>query len=1005
MILRFCGTTMQSTSVRQLIKSLSEQIQRAYTTFTTVKRQKIKKLLGWSIDEKAPSNYKELVAYFHSMLSRATKDKPLLIFLDSLDQLDDSDQGRKQLVWLPKSLPPHCYFVVSTLPDIGGCLQSLRATDIPRTNYLEVTELSVSEADGILNSWLQDINRTLTTEQHKAILKYATDGSTEKPTTLRLRLLFDIASQWCSYTKYQRLPNNVPHLIERFFENVEEIHGKKLVSTVFGLLATSRNGLSETDLIDILSSDEDVLDSVLQYHKPPIRRVPYMIIARLKNDLGPYMVDRGAYGKTVLAWYHRQFWEAASKRYIPSSPFSEERSQFAHLIADYFADRARNEFPDRGLTPQPLYWKTDDGLKCLFNQSKLGEYPSALCVAGRIAEFSKEVCNLQFIAALCSVGFGRNLLNSFYAIHTSIQNEKNVQENDVKERINSYSVFLKLNIHILEDYPHLVRQLALNDLDSSLVCQDALKDENPTPWIPKEDQLVEVRHVNKLKSQNPCVMTLRGHQSATLEIKTFGQYVITAFREGVLSVWYAITGENILMYEAESNISAMDLHAQSSEMHVVFSCLNGKVYVWSIEVPDVSNPCNLNGKITCSWQAYQGAVDKLPIALAQTSGLVVTGVCCKTKQNKVYGEVTLWKLQNNENNYPENVECLVSPRDVDSLAPGGYHAGNVGIGCLVFSPNEEYIVASVGCDGHWHHKANKMIAVCSAQTLDPLWFWHNKLHMPLSIRVYDLEFKAESKVQLWGILVATTFSMTLMAFHSRSEGIVCKVLWSVTVADGLRFAVLTEDRGFAISVHLEKISLWKTPDVVIENPETWGADFQMIENESPIEINSSDARGSLCTAVNICKLSSKNEPKTHVLTGTDLGLVKVWQLDLLPHYKLPPTHTFKVCSSALSPNNKWLATGSDLGTGRYADIKVWDPCTGELLGSTQRFAYRIVAMAFSPNNDWFCFRMNTYPVIHFWEVQRFKQEEIPHKVTDSGFQVLSIGLFISAHFLTTGGQE
>ena len=83
---------------------------------------------------------------------------------------------------------------------------------------------------------------------------------------------------------------------------------------------TTYAGLSENDLIDIMSTDDVILNSVLQYHKPPIPRLPYHVFARLTNDLGDYIIERGAHaqGRSVLYWYHRQFWETARERYLPN---------------------------------------------------------------------------------------------------------------------------------------------------------------------------------------------------------------------------------------------------------------------------------------------------------------------------------------------------------------------------------------------------------------------------------------------------------------------------------------------------------------------------------------------------------------------------------------------------------------------------------------------------------------------------------------------------------------
>lgn len=91
-----------------------------------------------------------------------------------------------------------------------------------------------------------------------------------------------------------------------------------------------RAGLSETELVDILSLDDDVLAQVLQarlaaallsfsqcalnsvdvflvvtclqYHSPPIKRIPPLVFIRLRDAFSEYLVERAAAGGVVFAW-------------------------------------------------------------------------------------------------------------------------------------------------------------------------------------------------------------------------------------------------------------------------------------------------------------------------------------------------------------------------------------------------------------------------------------------------------------------------------------------------------------------------------------------------------------------------------------------------------------------------------------------------------------------------------------------------------------------------------
>ena len=54
-------------------------------------------------------------------------------------------------------------------------------------------------------------------------------------------------------------------------------------------IITGRSGMSENELEDILSCDDDVLNGVYQYWIPPIKRLPPLSLVRIKADLQQYL--------------------------------------------------------------------------------------------------------------------------------------------------------------------------------------------------------------------------------------------------------------------------------------------------------------------------------------------------------------------------------------------------------------------------------------------------------------------------------------------------------------------------------------------------------------------------------------------------------------------------------------------------------------------------------------------------------------------------------------------
>jgi NACHT domain- and WD repeat-containing protein len=57
--------------------------------------------------EDIPDDLVPLTAYFKHLLTLATKEMPLLLFLDSIDQMTGV-QGANKVSWLPIKIPPFC---------------------------------------------------------------------------------------------------------------------------------------------------------------------------------------------------------------------------------------------------------------------------------------------------------------------------------------------------------------------------------------------------------------------------------------------------------------------------------------------------------------------------------------------------------------------------------------------------------------------------------------------------------------------------------------------------------------------------------------------------------------------------------------------------------------------------------------------------------------------------------------------------------------------------------
>src|SRR4030042_4748225 len=97
-VCRFIGTTSRSSNIISLLQSICGQIAREYGTTLEI--------IAGEGKDKALYDLNGLSEILKKCLALSTKEKPILIILDALDQLSDSDDA-KSLYWLPRELPEH----------------------------------------------------------------------------------------------------------------------------------------------------------------------------------------------------------------------------------------------------------------------------------------------------------------------------------------------------------------------------------------------------------------------------------------------------------------------------------------------------------------------------------------------------------------------------------------------------------------------------------------------------------------------------------------------------------------------------------------------------------------------------------------------------------------------------------------------------------------------------------------------------------------------------------
>lgn len=321
-------------------------------------------------------NFASLVQYMPRFLRRvATAAKmPIVILLDSVDQLSPANSAYT-MKWLPLNLPANVRLIISTLPSEHNILSNMKKRIPENSCYLQVPVLQEMTVKEIVSKYLSSKQRSLTNDQLMILIsKFQHD-----PCPLYLKLLLDKAASWHSYTQlsHMNLGDCARLAIHLLFESLEKKFGRILVQTALGFITVSLNGITEIEMEDALSCADYVLDDVYQFHDPPsdgIVRIPPLLWARIYDDLKEYLVDRLSQGKTTKYWYHRQFTEVATERYLTGqNGMLLHKKMLEIFLADSGVQRTikltkRNKTvinADRQVTHQPMIAKNRRKLECI----------------------------------------------------------------------------------------------------------------------------------------------------------------------------------------------------------------------------------------------------------------------------------------------------------------------------------------------------------------------------------------------------------------------------------------------------------------------------------------------------------------------------------------------------------------------------------------------------------------------------------------------------------------
>ena len=316
-MVRFLGTTPQTSNLYQLLDSLCSQLS---------------VLCGkkWEVPEK----FKDMVGQLYDLLALAATKRTIVLMLDSIDQLMPAYNAYK-MKWLPDQLPTNVRVIVSTIAEGYPILNSMKERyQAKGGQFFEVEQLGDALGLTVIKRWLDLKNRTITAQQEE-VVKHALKKCS---LPLYARIAYDHIRKWKSYDmpSLDVLEVTAKGAINQLFEAMETKFGKPIVQHSLSYLTASRHGLSEVELEHLMSLDDKLLNQVYKFWRPPVRRIPPLLWTRVRAEVSSYIVERSADDILVLSWYHRQFIEATKEKYLKDIHFS---NMIHSNMVDYFIGR------------------------------------------------------------------------------------------------------------------------------------------------------------------------------------------------------------------------------------------------------------------------------------------------------------------------------------------------------------------------------------------------------------------------------------------------------------------------------------------------------------------------------------------------------------------------------------------------------------------------------------------------------------------------------------------
>jgi len=339
-LFRFIGATAGTANTKSLLLSVFQELGFQIET-NTGDSQKLNKQ-----NETLEEFSERIQSYFYEIKEQ------VVLFIDAVDQLNNRDF----FLWLPPELPPNLKIVISALQDDHYKDDSEYFETLSKITSNTIELKAFRDARRLLLTLLKEENRSLQAFQ----LEYFEKQYQPVQTPLFVYIAAQEIKNWKSFDKVEKLENfpgvgrvqrlagSQKGIIKEYIDNLSEIyhHDAEFVSRILGYIYASQNGLSEAEILTLISQDKKLVDKLAPgtFHKNLTNELPIVIWIRLYNHLKAFLSTKNQDNENLLFFFHREFAGVIAKKFPLKDIFKRilsavQKQIVKHQNEDFYAYR------------------------------------------------------------------------------------------------------------------------------------------------------------------------------------------------------------------------------------------------------------------------------------------------------------------------------------------------------------------------------------------------------------------------------------------------------------------------------------------------------------------------------------------------------------------------------------------------------------------------------------------------------------------------------------------